>query len=341
MNRPSTGEAFAVTINTMTAMKPEMKAWRQPELCDDPLRAAHLLRGGGLVAFPTETVYGLGVDATNAAAVRRLFAVKGRPTDNPLIVHIGELEQLESAARHVPSIAVELLRRFAPGPLTIVVPKRAQIVDAVTAGLDSVGVRIPAEPIAREMLRLADRPIAAPSANRSGRPSCTTYQSVIEDFGDEIDAILMGQPAAIGLESTVVDCLGAAPRILRPGAITLEQVQQIDPRATMAGQEILPGENSPGRRHPHYRPRAVVRLVTSPDEAPAAAEAAYIGLQSHPEPLRFGWCCRFASVDDYARAFYEALREVDRRHLHVVYCERVPETGTGTALNDRLARAAE
>ena len=312
-----------------------------PELCDDPLRAAGVLRAGGLVAFPTETVYGLGVDATNAAAVERLFAVKGRPSNNPLIVHIADIEQIESVAGRVPAVAIELLRHFAPGPLTVVVPKRPEIVSAVTAGLDSVGVRIPAEPRTRQMLRAADRPIAAPSANRSGRPSCTTYRSVIEDFGGDIDAILIGQPAAIGLESTVVDCLGKAPRILRPGAITLEQLRLVDPRATSAGKEIDPGENSPGRLHPHYRPRAFVGLVTFPTDAAPDETAAYIGLDAHPLANRFGWHCAFASIDDYARGFYEALREVDRRGLRSVNCQRVSAVGTGIALSDRLERAAE
>ncbi|MGN6134116.1 MAG: L-threonylcarbamoyladenylate synthase [Aureliella sp.] len=316
-------------------------AARKPELCDDPVRAAECLRSGGLVAFPTETVYGLGVDATNPAAVARLFAVKGRPTDNPLIVHVADVDQLPLAAREVPPLAAELLRRFAPGPLTVVVPKRREIVAAVTAGLDSVGVRIPAEPRTRQLLRSAGVPVAAPSANRSGRPSCTTWQSVVEDFGADIDAILIGQPARIGLESTVVDCLGGAPRILRPGAITLEQIQQVDPRATTAGANVDPGENSPGRRHPHYRPRARVHLVDQPQDATADSAAAYLGLQAHSRPAEFGWHVAYASIDDYARAFYEALREVDRRGLKLVFCQRVPSQGTGAALADRLERAAE
>jgi L-threonylcarbamoyladenylate synthase len=191
------------------------------------------------------------------------------------------------------------------------------------------------------MLREADRPIAAPSANRSGKPSCTTYQSVLEDFGDDIDALLLGRPAAIGLESTVVDCLREIPRVLRPGAVTLQQLRQVDQRITAAGKEITPGENSPGRFHPHYRPEARVALVTTAGEAAAECSYAYIGLEPHPQAAAFGWYCDYGTVDEYARAFYEALREVDRHGLKIVYCQRVPSAGTGAALSDRLERAAE
>ncbi len=182
-----------------------------------PGRAAELLNAGKLVAFPTETVYGLGVDATNATAVDRLFAVKGRPGNNPLIVHLADMEQLAAVSSAVPQLARDLLVRFAPGPLTVVVPKHPSIVSNVTAGLDTVGVRIPDHPEALDMLRACRHPIAAPSANRSGKPSATTITSVEEDFGSLIDGVLMAPPARIGLESTVVDCLSTPPRVLRPG----------------------------------------------------------------------------------------------------------------------------
>jgi len=313
----------------------------KPELCNDPEQAAQWLRRGGLVAFPTETVYGLGVDATSASAAARLFSVKGRPSNNPLIVHIADIQQLESVGQRVPRIAFELLERFAPGPLTVVVPKRADIVSSVTAGLDSVGVRIPAEEASRAMLRAARLPIAAPSANRSGRPSCTTYQSVLEDFGADIDAVLIGQPARIGLESTVIDCTREVPRVLRPGGISLEQLQSFDGRITAASREVVPGENSPGRLHPHYQPRAHVELVDAPGQAETGHSIAYLGITSHAAPHQFGWHCAFATIEDYARSFYEALREVDRRGLSAVYCQRVPATGLGIALMDRMERAAE
>lgn len=312
-----------------------------PQLCHDPEQAAHWLRSGGLVAFPTETVYGLGVDATNVAAVARLFRVKGRPADNPLIVHIADIGQLEQVGQNVPPIAFELLERFAPGPLTVVVPKRPEIVPSVTAGLNTVGVRIPADELARAMLRAAQLPIAAPSANRSGRPSCTTYESVLEDFGADIDAILIGGAARIGLESTVVDCTREVPRVLRPGGISLEQLQRFDRRITAVGREVTAGENSPGRLHPHYRPRARVQLVVDPSQAAPSRDAAYLGIAPHEMPEAFGWHCVYESIEAYARSFYEALREVDRRGLSSVYCQRVAATGLGIALADRMERAAE
>ncbi len=225
------------------------------ERIDSPQRAAELLNAGKLVAFPTETVFGLGVDATQAAAVERLFSVKGRPNNNPLIVHIADLEQLSLVAAQVPPLAIELLSRFSPGPLTVVVPKHPSIVPAVTAGLNTVGVRIPDHARAREMLRACQHPIAAPSANRSGKPSATTVASVIEDFEGQIDGVLIAPPAHIGLESTVVDCLSSPPRVLRPGAISLLELQSVDPTFVMAGTSHRPGDNSPGRLHPHYRPR--------------------------------------------------------------------------------------
>lgn len=314
---------------------------KEPELCTNPLRAAFLLRNGKLVAFPTETVYGLGADATNSAAVERLFAIKGRPTNNPLIVHIADIEQLVTVGQDIPELARLLLKQFSPGPITVVVPKRPAIVAAVTAGLQTVGVRIPDELQTRTMLRVAGIPVAAPSANRSGKPSCTTYQSVIEDFGDSIDAILLGAPSGIGIESTVVDCTRQPARMLRPGGISMAQLWRVEPSITTAGQHIELDDNSPGRLHPHYQPRARVHLFADPGEIVPQGRAAYLGLVPHPHPDQFGWHCTYDSVADYARAFYEALREVDRRGLLSVHCQRVALEGTGAALADRLARAAE
>jgi L-threonylcarbamoyladenylate synthase len=311
------------------------------KIVDDPREAAEWLRAGGLVAFPTETVYGLGVDATCAAAVERLFRIKGRPGNNPLIVHLADLADLELAGRDIPDVARRLLEQFAPGPLTVVVPKRESIAPQVTAGLDTVGVRIPAEPRARELLRLTRLPIAAPSANRSGKPSSTTIQGVLEDFGDELDAILSGEPSAIGLESTVVDCTRDVPRVLRPGAVTLEQLRSVAPDITAAGRTVEPGENSPGRLHPHYQPLARVLLVSTPAQASAEPTAAYLGLHPHAQADRFGWYRVFHDPADYARNFYESLREVDRRGLRQVFCETAESRGIGEALMDRLARAAE
>ena len=311
------------------------------ERIESPLRAAELLNAGKLVAFPTETVFGLGVDATNAAAVERLFSVKGRPGNNPLIVHIADLDQLSSVASQVPPLALELLTRFAPGPLTVVVPKHTSIVSAVTAGLDTVGVRIPHHPQALAMLRACRHPIAAPSANRSGKPSATTLASVVEDFETQIDGVLVAPPTQLGLESTVVDCLSEPPRVLRPGAISLADLQRVDPEFVMAGTSVRPGDNSPGRLHPHYRPQAQVHLFTDASEIQVDSLAAYFALQSHPHARAWGWHVAFASIEAFAAEFYECLRESDRRGLSHIYCQRVGAHGTGAALMDRMQRAAE
>lgn len=311
------------------------------ERIDSPLRASELLNAGKLVAFPTETVYGLGVDATNAAAVERLFAVKGRPGNNPLIVHIADLDQLSTVASHVPPLAFELLTRFAPGPLTVVVPKHDLIVPAVTAGLTTVGVRIPDHPQARAMLRACHHPIAAPSANRSGKPSATTVASVVEDFESQIDGVLVAPPSKIGLESTVVDCLSIPPRVLRPGAISLAELQTVDPTFVMAGETAQPGDNSPGRLHPHYRPKALVHLFDDPSSLQAQPHAAYFALNAHAHAQAWGWHVVFANTEAYAAEFYECLRESDRRGLAHIYCQRVNTPGTGPALMDRMQRAAE
>jgi L-threonylcarbamoyladenylate synthase len=311
------------------------------ETITSPLRAAELLAAGKLVAFPTETVFGLGVDATNVAAVERLFAVKGRPSNNPLIVHIAGLDQLPLVAEQVPPLALELLRRFAPGPLTVVVPKHRSIVAAVTAGLDTVGVRIPDHPQALEMLAACHKPIAAPSANRSGKPSATTTRSVLEDFKEQIDGVLMSEPTRIGLESTVVDCLSYPPRVLRPGAVSLAKLQAVEPAFVMAGSTAQPGDNSPGRLHPHYRPQARVELFDQPIDLQPQRDAAYLGLVGHARTDAWGWHVAFDSIEQYAASFYESLREADRRGLAHIYCQRVPHTATGAALMDRLQRAAE
>lgn len=313
----------------------------RPELCYEPVRAGELLKNGCLVAFPTETVYGLGADATSHKAVSRLFALKGRPSNNPLIVHIAAIEQIDQVGINIPEMAITLLRKFSPGPITVVVPKHPSIVPGVTAGLETVGVRIPDDPQAQAMLRAAQLPIAAPSANRSGRPSCTTYQSVLEDFDGDLDAILIGQSSRIGLESTVVDCTRSIPHLLRPGGVPIEHIRGLFGSVTVAGTSVEPNENSPGRLHPHYRPKASVHLFNHPEEVVATRQSAYLALTSHARAPEFGWHCTFSSIDEYARAFYEALRETDRRELSRVLCQRVPPVGAGLALMDRLERAAD
>ncbi len=309
--------------------------------------AAEILRAGGLVAFPTETVFGLGVDATNEQAIERLFAAKGRPGDNPLIVHVGRPQDWSQAASELTPSAEALLRSFAPGPLTVVLPKKPGISPRVTAGLETVGLRVPDHPIASTILQQAGVPIAAPSANRSGRPSCTTWESVLEDLDGRIDAVFCEDSPGYGIESTVVDCTGPRPVLLRPGAVTIEQIRQVVPEAVersdnRAETDTAERARSPGLLHPHYQPAAEVRLVDSPPsrEAIDQANAAYCGMTAPDDESDFALLAVHETVESYAAGFYEFLREVDRRAIRTVFVEEAPCGGIGKALLDRQRRAA-
>lgn len=316
-------------------------------LIDSPRDAAERLRAGQVVAFPTETVFGLGADATNEDAVRKLFAAKGRPSDNPLIVHVAEPSRWSDAAATLTGPAEALLAEFSPGPLTVVLPKRADISPLVTAGLETVGVRAPDHSVAREVLRHAERPIAAPSANRSGRPSGTRWRSVLDDLDGRVDAVLREDGSPIGLESTVVDCTGPVATVLRPGAVTLEQIRRVLPDARVASG-VAAGEaqlaaRSPGTAHPHYRPRARVRIVDTPASLVVAASerAAYCGLtRIEAQQTSLVVCAFYESLECYAAEFYEFLREADRLGVETVYAELAPDVGIGHALRDRQSRAA-
>lgn len=328
---------------------------------DDIAEAAKILQRGGLVAFPTETVFGLGVDATDEAAIAKLFAAKGRPSDNPLIVHVAELEHWPKVARAMPPIAERLFRKFAPGPLTVVLPKHPSIATAVTAGLDTVGLRIPNHAQARQLIAAAGVPIAAPSANRSGLPSGTTWQTVLEDLDGRIDAVLRGSTCEIGIESTVVDCVSDPPRLLRHGAVGFAELQAIAPDLVVYAppvgreSEVNIAINSPGLRHPHYQPKAVIQLVDNAAQADRCmqsiprtalelekhlANCAYCGLDESKLASYLGACRRFATVERYAQELYEFMRLVDRQGIQNLYCQRPKDLGIGTALNDRLTRAA-
>ena len=227
-------------------------------------RAADWLTRGGLVAFPTETVYGLGVNALSAAAVQRLFEAKGRPASDPLIVHVAALAQVEQVARELPPAAHALAARFWPGPLTLVLPKSSRIPAAVTAGLDTVGVRVPAHPVALALLEAAAIPVAAPSANLFSRPSPTRAEHVMQDLAGRIDLVLDGGPTLVGVESTVLDLTGAVPVVLRPGAVTLDMLETVVPRVEVRSMAVADGHTaampSPGMLARHYSPRAPLTL---------------------------------------------------------------------------------
>jgi L-threonylcarbamoyladenylate synthase len=308
-------------------------------LTKSPIEAAELIRRGGAVAFPTETVYGLGANVFDEKAIRKIFAAKQRPNDNPLIAHVGNFGQIESLVSEITPSARKFIEAFFPAPLTLVLPKAERVPFAATAHLETVGVRMPKNDLALEFLRQCETPLVAPSANLSGRPSPTTWQAVYEDLNGRIECILQGgETTEIGLESTVVDCTANAPLILRAGAITLEDLQRIvpDTRIYRASKNEQP--KSPGLKHRHYSPRARAVLV-SDLRFRVSNRSAYIGLNEPREKFDLIKICR--SVEDYAHEFFKFFRECDRRHIRMIYCETVEEKGIGLALMDRLKRAAE
>lgn len=304
------------------------------ELTTDPTRAAAVLRRGGTCALPTETVYGLAALAHDPEAVAAVFRAKGRPVDNPLIVHVLRADEVDRVA-DVTDAGRRLLDAFAPGPLTVVLPARPGLPSAVTAGLATVAVRVPRGRAVREVLRGLGAPLVAPSANQSGRPSPTTWQAVRDDLDGRIDAILTGASARIGLESTVVDATGAVPLVLRPGAVSLDALRAVVPSTRRADPGVDALRQSPGTRHRHYAPQARVRLVDAPEPSP---DALWIGLA--PPPPGYGAAVVCRDLADYARRLFDTFRQADAAGLARIDAEPVPEDdGLGTALMDRLRRA--
>jgi len=313
--------------------------------------AAALVRAGRLVAFPTETVYGLGADATNAAAVELIFDAKGRPSDNPVIVHIADIAMLDKVVdSHDPRV-VALGERFWPGPLTLVLKARPAV-HATSRGLDTVGVRMPDHPVALALIRAAGVPIAAPSANRSGKPSTTTAHHVWEDLNGRIPLILDGGPCQIGIESTVLDLSGPEPQILRPGAVSAAQIAEV-----LGTPLVEPSEDalvkSPGTLHPHYRPTAPV-IVIAPAVSDKAAVAlierihrfideddviGYITIGTRPEPglARAPFLEVVPAGHGLARDLYGLLRDLDSRKVAVIL---VDGPDPAEAVWDRLRRAS-
>lgn len=307
-------------------------------LTDDPLEAAQILRKGGLVAFPTETVYGLGADATNGAAVTEIYSAKGRPADNPLIVHIADIDSLDNVASTVPGVARQILLSFSPGPVTVVVPRSSSVSPLVSAGLDTVGVRIPAHETAHTFLKACGVPVAAPSANRSGRPSPTTWDAVLRDLDDRIDCILRGPRARVGLESTVIDCTVDPPVVLRTGSVTIEALRLAVGDISVAEAGHDHADRSPGTRHPHYAPRAKIVIVDGPADVRAVSTAGYIGILAPGDG--FGITRVVRDPGAYAHELYDFFRRCDALDLDTIVCQRVERTGMGLALMDRIERAA-
>jgi L-threonylcarbamoyladenylate synthase len=300
--------------------------------------AASIIKAGGIVAFPTETVYGLGADVYNEQAVRKIFEAKRRPADNPLIAHVAALEQIADLTPDPSSSALKLIEGFFPGPLTLVLKKSDRVPLVATAGLDTIGVRMPANVIANEFLHLCGTPVVAPSANISGRPSPTTWQAVFEDLDGRIDCILQGGATDVGLESTVVDCTTEPPAILRFGSVSVEDLQTVVREIGLRQDESLAAPRSPGLRHKHYAPDATIVLVESPTEVPENKYAAYIGITRPQNNIGMELVC--ASVKEYAHEVFAFFRDCDIAGIKTIYCQTVEETGIGTALMDRLRRAA-
>lgn len=289
---------------------------------------ARVLREGQLVALPTETVYGLAAMAERREAVERIFAVKRRPGDNPVIVHAADAQGAFELAREVPEYARQLSERFWPGPLTLVLPSRVSW-PWVQAGYETIAVRVPEPAFLREVIRRVG-PLAAPSANLSGRPSPTTAGHCLEDLSGEIPLVVDGGPCPGGLESTVVDCTGPAPAVLRPGPVTAEMIMEA------AGRAGTGSAASPGTRHPHYRPVASVQLV---DDVRSAAGDDVMTIASRPSAA--GHQRVWGSLEELGRNLYRWFREADEAGVRLVLVERVPEQGLGSAIMNRLSKAAQ
>lgn len=321
--------------------------------------AAHILTQGGLVAFPTETVYGLGANGLDKAAVARIFQAKGRPADNPLILHIASTADVSKLVKNIPANARVLMDTYWPGPLTLVLERQHHIPDAVTAGLGTVAVRLPDSLIARELIRLAGVPIAAPSANLSGRPSPTTADAVLADMAGKIDAIVDGGPCAIGVESTVVDCTTPVPTLLRPGGITLEMLEatlgEVELDQSLVEAQAIP--RSPGMKYVHYAPVSPMTLIEGEEQAAVAlvidqiqaalaagkkvgaAVSAETAAQL-PDNVRIVVYGRRGNANEAAANLYEVLRSFDHADVDHIYAEGVTEDGLGLAVMNRLRKAA-
>ena len=312
----------------------------------DIVQAAAVLERGGLVAFPTETVYGLGAAANNPAAVKRLYAVKGRPPDHPVIVHLADTAQLPQWARSIPVVAHKLAAAFWPGPLTLILPRASHVSDTVTGGQNTIGLRVPAHPVARALLAAFGGGIAAPSANRFGHVSATSAEHVREEFGDAVDFILDAGSTDVGIESTIVDVSGDRPTLLRPGRISAWDIEAAlgAPLAALAGA----APRAPGTLAAHYAPRTPLKLVSAAALHDRVADLLLHGRRiavlargtAPPHGTQAVWVAAPAGAVEYARELYANLRRLDRAQCDVILVEQPPSSVEWTAVADRLRRAA-
>lgn len=318
-------------------------------------QAAAILRRGGLVGIPTETVYGLGANGLDPAAVADIFRAKGRPQDNPLILHIPSADWLERYCRDIPPAAYDLARRFWPGPLTMVLKRRELVPDVVTAGLDTVGMRCPDSALTRQLIAAVDAPIAAPSGNTSGRPSPTTAKAMLEDMDGRIDAILDGGPCSVGVESTIVDLTAQPPRLLRPGGVTLEELRQVlgEVAVDEAVTRLMSTNEkprAPGMKYRHYAPKAPVTVVRGEPEATARYIKDHldsgVGVICFEDYVNLFPGCPLRSlgpredIDEQARRLFEALRWFDSQAVTAIWAQSPRDDGLGLAVTNRLNKAA-
>ena len=320
--------------------------------------ASNIIKNGGTVVFPTETVYGLGADALNEQAVKKIFIAKGRPQDNPLIVHVAS-KNIENLVLEVPSIAKEMMDKFWPGPLTIILNKKDVIPNVTSANLNSIGIRMPDNEVALELIKESKTPIAAPSANISGRPSPTDVQRCTEDLDGKVDCILGGVNSRVGVESTIIDCTVNPPVVLRPGGITLEMLKKLDNRIEIdKGVMEKPTKDlkpkAPGMKYRHYAPNAKVTIISGENEKVinkineliSSNKDKKIGLLITKEnELKFKNCEKIVigskkNLKEVAHNLFEALRSFDDKKVDIVYAEAFEEKGIGIAIMNRLKKAA-
>lgn len=313
--------------------------------------AAKCLKNGGLVVFPTETVYGLGADAFNQNAIDGIYKAKGRPSDNPLIIHISDIKSLDNLVRCIPECAVKLMDKYWPGPMTLIFKKNKNVIDRVTAGLDTVAIRFPSNEIARLLIKKSGVYVAAPSANLSGSPSPTVARHVIDDLNGRVDYIITSDECEIGLESTVIDVSGDVPVILRPGAITLEMVREIHPDAYM--DKGLSDENEkpkcPGMKYTHYSPKAQVIVVCGDNQnrkeyiKRCLKNTSNCAVMSYSGGDYTDACCVINAgnnMEQYAKSLFYNLRTFDEKGAKTVYAEFCIEQGIGEAVKNRLFKSA-
>ena len=308
-------------------------------------KAAGILRAGGLVAFPTETVYGLGADASNPAAVKKIFAAKGRPADHPVIVHIADMSELKHWAAEVPRAAWLLAEKFWPGPLTMVLKRSPHVNDLISGGQNSIGLRVPGHPVAQQLLKAFGGGIAAPSANKFGRLSPTTAEHVREELGDAVEMVLDGGPCDVGIESTIVDLTREPPAILRPGRVSAQQIT--DALLVPLGESAADRPRVPGSLASHYAPRAPLKLV-QPDEIEnyvrrqvVQPPVAVVARRGRPRDSKVAlWQVAPETPEEYARLLYASLRRLDDAGCRLIVVEALPLLPEWAAVRDRLDRAA-